>query len=140
MSAGLVTSQTAVLVCLTCITGAKGLNAGGGYQLNALDVSPKLAGFVHGVMNMCGQLTGWLAPIALGWMTRYPSVGEFSGSREQWEAAHAGQEPPESWLEEMRGSWRVVFLMAALIDAAGLIFFLIWAKGERQWWDVKGKM
>ena len=26
------------------------------------------------------------------------------------------------------------------VSKAGLIFFLIWAKGERQWWDVKGKM
>ena len=48
-------------------------------RLADLAASWMVAGFVHGVMNMCGQLTGWLAPIALGWMTRYPTVGEFRG-------------------------------------------------------------
>jgi len=48
---GAINTPDAVLLALVLITGVKGCNAGGGYQLNALDISPKLAGFTHGVMN-----------------------------------------------------------------------------------------
>eukprot|EP01043_Picozoa_sp_COSAG02_P024872 COSAG02_NODE_1377_length_12993_cov_5.210718_4_plen_195_part_00 len=188
-----------VLIALVLISGVKGCNAGGGYQLNALDISPKLAGFTHGVMNMCGQATGWLAPIVLGYMTRYPvitqesaRVGAASGaldfvpspdgdtgtsdslafvpaiedeadslsfaptavggvggednaisgrglSREQWMSLR-GSAPPASWVDEMRAEWRVVFVMAAAIDICGLLAFLWFGSGDRQWWDAKGRM
>ena len=47
---------------------------------------------------MCGQLTGWAAPIALGLMTRYPAVGSERYSREQWET-NQGETPPPRWVD-----------------------------------------
>jgi len=113
------------------------------------------------VVAVCGQATGWLAPIVLGYMTKYPVVGGEAGdiplsaeldaagaaensavtglSREQW-LAIKGTAPPQIWLSEMRAEWRTVFVMAAVIDICGLMTFLVWGKGERQWWDEKGKM
>ena len=140
----------------------KGCNAGGGYQVNALDISPQLAGFTHGVMNMSGQATGWLAPIVLGIMTRYPIMSSAKDatdlattdmapsasatpevsvglSREQWMSAW-GEAPPARWVEQMRLEWRAVFLMAAAIDICGLLTFLRFGSGDRQWWDAKGNM
>jgi len=37
----------------------------------AMDVGPEYAGSVSGVMNMCGNLGGWLASIAIGYMVQY---------------------------------------------------------------------
>jgi sugar phosphate permease len=37
----------------------------------AMDVGPEFAGSVSGVMNMCGNLGGWLASIAIGYMVQY---------------------------------------------------------------------
>jgi len=37
----------------------------------AMDVGPEYAGSVSGVMNMCGNLGGWLASIAIGYMVKY---------------------------------------------------------------------
>jgi hypothetical protein len=200
---GVVNKPDSVLIALVLISGVKGCNAGGGYQLNALDISPQLAGFTHGVMNMCGQATGWLAPIVLGYMTRYPVIthtqeepagvgpagggldfvpppdGDTGGtsdslafvpameddtdslafvpaaaagggggggeddasglSREQWMTLR-GSAPPASWVDEMRAEWRVVFVMAAAIDICGLLVFLRFGSGDRQWWDAKGRM
>ena len=152
---GVINKPDAVLIALVLISGMKGCNAGGGYQLNALDISPKLAGFTHGVMNMCGQATGWLAPIVLGVMARYPVVtaaddvigpsptgtaeDAIGMSREQWMSVHESA-PPARWVEEMRAEWRAVFVMAAAIDICGLLIFLRFGSGDRQWWDASGKL
>ena len=40
-------------------------------QVNVLDIAPLNSSFVHSIMNMFGQLTGWVAPIALAWMTQW---------------------------------------------------------------------
>jgi len=37
----------------------------------AMDVGPEYAGSVSGVMNMCGNLGGWLASIAIGYMVQH---------------------------------------------------------------------
>ena len=50
--------------------------------------------------------------------------------------SQALEEPPASWVREMQGEWRRVFLIAALMDALGLAIYLGYGQGERQWWDV----
>lgn len=37
----------------------------------AMDVGPEYAGSVSGVMNMCGNMGGWLASIAIGYMVQF---------------------------------------------------------------------
>jgi len=37
----------------------------------AMDVGPEYAGSVSGVMNMCGNLGGWVASIAIGYMVQH---------------------------------------------------------------------
>jgi cyanate permease len=36
------------------------------------------------------------------------------------------------WLVDVTGSWSIVFVVAAAIKLFGLVFFLVFAKGEKQ--------
>ena len=94
------------------------------------------AGVVQATKNVFGQGTGWLAPIALGYMTQYPLVeGVGRLSREDWEAS-TGHAPPEAWVEAMSVSWSQVFVSAAAIEVAGVVALGLLGKGDRQWWDL----
>ena len=143
-------------------------------QINALDISPQFAALVHAIMNTGGQLTGWLAPISLGWMTQYPEIRGHSWSREQWEQQQQQQQrpatgtinetsqhgqpaaavvakaawpslddgaaPPELWLAQMRDQWSLVFLLASAVYVVGWAVYVRWGKGERQHWDIIGRL
>lgn len=141
LGSGVVTDETAIVITIASITGFFGFNAGGGYQLNPMDISPNLAGFTHAIMNVFGQMTGWVAPLVLGWLTSYPVLGdtESGQSREQW-IVTTGNDPPAQWIDTMQLQWCKVFLMTACLNAMGLLAFLRWSEGERQWWDVVGKI
>ena len=99
--------------------------------VNYLDVAPRNAGYAMSAFNTFGQAAGWLAPWALGKMTAYPEPDRMS--REDYLAV--GAAPPEGWVEVMAGEWRVVFLVAACVQGAGLVVYSAFASGERQRWD-----
>jgi hypothetical protein len=138
--------------------GAMGLSQGGGYAVNYLDIAPANAGLAMGLMNTFGQMAGWFAPWCLGQLTPYPQ----GMSREDWEqqqqqadatpalagaaagaadsdigagTAGAAVYPPLEWVDEMSSEWRLVFLMAAGVQACGAAVYLLLAKAERQPWD-----
>jgi MFS family permease len=157
---GVITTREAVITSLVFVTGVTGCNMAG-YQVNALDIAPRFAAFTHAIMNTGGQLTGWLAPITIGWMTSYPEVAGKSWSREQWEAAAAadtglrgastvelanvtllvaGEWPPAEWLTAVRAQWAAVFLLASAVYLAGVAVFTRWGSGVRQPWDVMGRL
>lgn len=66
---GAALSENQVLGTLALLQGIGGIETGGGYSVNHLDIAPAHAGVVQGVKNTFGQGTGWMAPIVLGLMT-----------------------------------------------------------------------
>ena len=144
--------------------GAMGLSQGGGYAVNYLDIAPANAGLAMGLMNTFGQMAGWFAPWCLGQLTPYPQgmpredweQQQQQQQQQQAEAttpalsgaaagaadsdigagtAGAAVYPPLEWVDEMSSEWRLVFLMAAGVQACGAAVYLLLAKAERQPWD-----
>ena len=147
MSADLATGayQSVVLGLLVLTDGFGGVRYGGGASVNHLDIAPVNAGVIQGLKNTLAQLAGFGAPILLGALTPYPD----GMSREQYEqqqqqslplvgdgavATVAG--PPPEWVDAMRFEWRVVFLLAAVVDSIGLMAYFMLGSGPRQWWDL----
>ena len=147
MSADLATGayQSVVLGLLVLTDGFGGVRYGGGASVNHLDIAPVNAGVIQGLKNTLAQLAGFGAPILLGALTPYPD----GMSREQYEqqqqqslplvgdgavATVAG--PPPEWVDAMRFEWRVVFLLAAVVDSIGLMAYFMLGSGQRQWWDL----
>jgi ACS family sodium-dependent inorganic phosphate cotransporter len=51
-------SEGVTLGVLACLSGMGGIETGGGYSVNHLDIAPANAGVVQSVKNMFGQATG----------------------------------------------------------------------------------
>ncbi|XP_053908374.1 vesicular glutamate transporter 1 isoform X1 [Cuculus canorus] len=77
-----------------------------GFNVNHLDIAPRYASVLMGLSNGVGTLSGMVCPLIVGALTRHKT-------REEWE-------------------W--VFLIAALVHYAGVIFYGIFASGETQDW------
>jgi ACS family sodium-dependent inorganic phosphate cotransporter len=67
-----------------------------------MDIAPKYAGTMMGITNTAGTIPGVIGVYASGLIL------------------------------EATGSWALVFQVAAGITLFGLVFFLIFAKGERE--------
>ncbi|XP_001363011.3 probable small intestine urate exporter isoform X1 [Monodelphis domestica] len=79
---------------------------GAGYAVNLLDVAPRYAGFLHGVINTLGNLSGMAAPTVAGFLS---SQDTLSG-------------------------WRHVFLLSGAINLFGVIFYLGFGRADVQDW------
>jgi len=95
--------QTAeAAVAVMCVSTLFGAAVAAGYACNHLDIAPRHAGALMGLSNTAGTIPGVIGVT-------------FSG-----------------WLVDVTGSWSIVFLVAAGIKVFGLAFFLVFAKGEKQ--------
>jgi ACS family sodium-dependent inorganic phosphate cotransporter len=74
----------------------------GGFAVNHMDIAPKYAGTMMGITNTAGTIPGVIGVYASGLIL------------------------------ESTGSWALVFQVASGITLFGLVFFLIFASGERK--------
>ncbi|KFO33860.1 Putative small intestine sodium-dependent phosphate transport protein [Fukomys damarensis] len=79
-----------------------------GALVNFLDIAPRYAGFLKGLLQIFAHIAGAISPTIAGVFISQDSNAEFG--------------------------WRNVFLVAAAIDIVGLIFYLIFAQAEVQDW------
>ncbi|XP_029335429.1 vesicular glutamate transporter 2 [Mus caroli] len=77
-----------------------------GFNVNHLDIAPRYASILMGISNGVGTLSGMVCPIIVGAMTKNKS----------------------------REEWQYVFLIAALVHYGGVIFYALFASGEKQPW------
>jgi ACS family sodium-dependent inorganic phosphate cotransporter len=89
-------------VAVMCVSTLFGAAVAAGFACNHLDIAPRHAGALMGLSNTAGTIPGVIGVT-------------FSG-----------------WLVDATGSWSIVFLVAAGIKMFGLAFFLVFAKGEKQ--------
>ncbi|XP_012688549.1 vesicular glutamate transporter 2.2 [Clupea harengus] len=77
-----------------------------GFNVNHLDIAPRYASILMGISNGVGTLSGMVCPLIVGAMTK----------------------------NKTRDEWQYVFLIAALVHYGGVIFYGIFASGEKQPW------
>ncbi|XP_073985971.1 vesicular glutamate transporter [Rhodnius prolixus] len=77
-----------------------------GFNVNHLDIAPRYASILMGMSNGIGTIAGLICPIVIDHITR----------------------------DHSKGSWKVVFLMAATVHFIGVTFYAIFASGELQPW------
>ncbi|KFV45628.1 Vesicular glutamate transporter 3 [Gavia stellata] len=75
-----------------------------GFNVNHLDIAPRYASILMGISNGVGTLSGMVCPLIVGAMTKHKT----------------------------REEWQNVFLIAALVHYSGVIFYAIFASGEKQ--------
>ncbi|XP_057597188.1 vesicular glutamate transporter 3 isoform X2 [Hippopotamus amphibius kiboko] len=78
----------------------------GGFNVNHLDIAPRYASILMGISNGVGTLSGMVCPLIVGAMTKHKT----------------------------REEWQNVFLIAALVHYSGVIFYGVFASGEKQEW------
>lgn len=77
-----------------------------GFNVNHLDIAPRYASILMGISNGVGTLSGMVCPLIVGAMTK----------------------------NKTREEWQYVFLIAAMVHYGGVIFYGIFASGEKQPW------
>ncbi|XP_050825893.1 vesicular glutamate transporter 3 isoform X1 [Serinus canaria] len=77
-----------------------------GFNVNHLDIAPRYASILMGISNGVGTLSGMVCPLIVGAMTKHKT----------------------------REEWQNVFLIAALVHYSGVIFYALFASGEKQEW------
>eukprot|EP00070_Physeter_catodon_P001721 XP_007103426.1 vesicular glutamate transporter 3 isoform X2 [Physeter catodon] len=77
-----------------------------GFNVNHLDIAPRYASILMGISNGVGTLSGMVCPLIVGAMTK----------------------------NKTREEWQNVFLIAALVHYSGVIFYGVFASGEKQEW------
>ncbi|KAM5172601.1 vesicular glutamate transporter 3 [Mantella aurantiaca] len=77
-----------------------------GFNVNHLDIAPRYASILMGISNGVGTLSGMVCPLIVGAMTKHKT----------------------------REEWQNVFLIAAIVHYSGVLFYGIFASGEKQEW------
>ncbi|XP_075712818.1 vesicular glutamate transporter 3 [Rhinoderma darwinii] len=77
-----------------------------GFNVNHLDIAPRYASILMGISNGVGTLSGMVCPLIVGAMTKHKT----------------------------REEWQNVFLIAAIVHYSGVVFYGIFASGEKQDW------
>ncbi|KAK3527840.1 hypothetical protein QTP86_007725 [Hemibagrus guttatus] len=77
-----------------------------GFNVNHLDIAPRYASILMGISNGVGTLSGMVCPLIVGAMTK----------------------------NKTREEWQYVFLIASLVHYGGVIFYGLFASGEKQPW------
>ncbi|XP_071954981.1 vesicular glutamate transporter 1-like [Antedon mediterranea] len=93
------------IICMTIAVGSSGF-AISGFNVNHLDIAPRYASILMGITNSAGTLAGILCPLITTNIT--------------------SEKTPEEWEK--------VFLIAAIIHFVGVIFYGMFASGEKQPW------
>jgi len=89
-------------ITIMTIGSALGAFAVSGFFVNHMDIAPEHAGTLMGITNTAGTIPGIVGVLVSGWIL------------------------------DVTGSWALVFQVAAGVAAFGLIFYLIFGSGERQ--------
>ncbi|CAG9767279.1 unnamed protein product [Ceutorhynchus assimilis] len=79
-----------------------------GHGVNAIDMSPRFSGIILGFANSVSCLAAMAGPLSVQFFVK--------------DETNAKQ-------------WRLVFIIASFFYVIPATFFLIFASGERQWWD-----
>jgi ACS family sodium-dependent inorganic phosphate cotransporter len=74
----------------------------GGFNVNHMDIGPKYAGSLMGITNTAGTIPGIIGVYISGLIL------------------------------EITGSWALVFQVTAAVTAFGMVFYLLFASGEKQ--------
>ncbi|XP_038023251.1 sodium-dependent phosphate transport protein 3-like isoform X2 [Anas platyrhynchos] len=98
-------SSTAAVVLLTLALTIISMT-GAGININHIDIAPRYAGFLLGVTNTLGIISGIIAPTAVGLLV--------------------SQDP--------RAGWRNAFIVAAALNVFGLVFYAAFGSGSLQPW------
>ncbi|XP_048405184.1 vesicular glutamate transporter 3 [Stegostoma tigrinum] len=77
-----------------------------GFNVNHLDIAPRYASILMGISNGVGTLSGMICPLIVGAMTSHKT----------------------------REEWQHVFVIASVVHYSGVIFYGIFASGEKQDW------
>ncbi|XP_062858042.1 vesicular glutamate transporter 2.2 isoform X2 [Trichomycterus rosablanca] len=77
-----------------------------GFNVNHLDIAPRYASILMGISNGVGTLSGMVCPLIVGAMTK----------------------------NKTREEWQNVFLIASMVHYGGVVFYGIFASGEKQPW------
>uniref|UniRef100_A0A8C1MQJ0 Solute carrier family 17 member 8 n=1 Tax=Cyprinus carpio TaxID=7962 RepID=A0A8C1MQJ0_CYPCA len=77
-----------------------------GFNVNHLDIAPRYASILMGISNGVGTLSGMVCPLIVGALTKHKT----------------------------RLEWQHVFVIASMVHYTGVIFFAIFASGEKQDW------
>ncbi|XP_002739690.1 vesicular glutamate transporter 3-like [Saccoglossus kowalevskii] len=102
---GYSTGKEMAIICLIIAVGFSGF-AISGFNVNHLDIAPRYASILMGLSNAAGTLSGMLCPIMVGHLTP----------------------------EETPKEWSRVYLISAMIHFVGVLFYGIFASGEKQKW------
>lgn len=102
---GYTTNKNLAIAGLTLAVGLGGFTWTG-FPINHLDIAPRYASILFGISNCLATIPGMVSPLVVGIIT------------------------PNETQEE----WRVVFFIAASIYLFGLLFYAIFASGEKQPW------
>lgn len=98
-------NTTTAIVCLTLAVGSSGF-AISGFNVNHLDIAPRFASILMGLSNGIGTLSGMLCPVVTELLTKKGTADE----------------------------WQTVFIIASVVHFLGIIFYGIFASGEKQPW------
>ncbi|MFZ1742268.1 MAG: ACS family MFS transporter [Pontixanthobacter sp.] len=100
----IVGQATSAVAAIAIMTAGSALGAFAvsGFFVNHMDIAPEHAGTLMGITNTAGTIPGIVGVLVSGWIL------------------------------ETTGSWALVFQVAATVAAFGLIFYLIFGSGERQ--------
>ncbi|XP_062402459.1 vesicular glutamate transporter 3 [Sardina pilchardus] len=77
-----------------------------GFNVNHLDIAPRYASILMGISNGVGTLSGMVCPLIVGALTK----------------------------NKTRLEWQNVFVIASMVHYTGVIFYAIFASGEKQEW------
>lgn len=77
-----------------------------GFNVNHLDIAPRYASILMGISNGVGTLSGMVCPLIVGALTKHKT----------------------------RLEWQNVFVIASMVHYTGVIFYAIFASGEKQEW------
>ncbi len=89
-------------IAIMTVGSALGAFAVSGFFVNHMDIAPEHAGTLMGITNTAGTIPGIIGVLVSGWIL------------------------------EVTGSWALVFQTAAAVAAFGLVFYLVFGSGERQ--------
>ncbi|XP_064634745.1 vesicular glutamate transporter 1-like isoform X2 [Lineus longissimus] len=105
LGVGYTRDTATAITCLTIAVGFSGF-AISGYNVNHLDIAPRYASILMGLSNGVGTLSGMFCPIVVQMLTKKKTSKE----------------------------WETVFLIASIIHFCGIVFYGIFASGEKQPW------
>ncbi|MEP1510743.1 MAG: ACS family MFS transporter [Parasphingorhabdus sp.] len=104
-------AQSAVTaIAIMTVGSALGGFAVSGFFVNHMDIAPEHAGTLMGITNTAGTIPGIIGVLVSGWIL------------------------------DTTGSWTLVFQVAAAVSAFGLIFYLLFGSGERQFSDAVSRV